>query len=242
MNRSTISSAVLLPILLMACKRQQLVNSEPTGNEGSARIELTPEEVVKLTEALFVGVDENANVLQSEAYLSMMKLHGPAFKRELIKRIEQADSVAITEETFWTDFIPRNSISRGDAPQTEKDAPKYDYRSVILIDAQKRAFLQAAKTMDGTTEGDSLFCGFQPHHRMEFIQHNKVLSTLEICFQCNQIHWDEKGLRLPKGLFQVLGRVVEDAGLATKRDWSRLAIERREQAVAPNRSLPSSGD
>ena len=39
---------------------------------------------------------------------------------------------------------------------------------------------------------------------------------------------------LPKGLFKVLREVVEGAGLATDRDWYRLAIERREQAAAPS--------
>ncbi len=234
MNRSTIFLAVLLPIVLSACKRQQIANSEPVGQEAILHDDLSPNEVGKRTNALFVGVEDGSSVLDSEAYLSVKALHGPAFKRELIKRIEQADSITIIEHSFWTDFIRPDSISLGDAYRTEKEAPQYQYRSVILTDAQRSAFLHDSKAMDETTEEDLTLCGFESHHRMEFIQHGKGPSKMRICFQCGQIDWDAANLMLPKGLFQVLRGVVEGAGLATKRDWHLLAIERREQAAAPN--------
>ena len=234
MNRSTIFLAVLLSIGLPACKRQQIANSERVGQEALPHDDLSPNEVIKRTNALFVGVEDGSRVLNSETYLSVKALHGPAFKRELIECIEQADSITIIEHSFWTDFISPDAISLGDAYRTEKDAPKYEYRSVSLTNAQRSAFLQAANAMDGTTEEAFSLCGFEPHHRMEFIQHDKDPSKMRICFQCGQIGWDEANLMLPKGLFKVLREVVEGAGLATDRDWYRLAIERREQAAAPS--------
>ena len=234
MNRSTIFLAVLLSIGLPACKRQQIANSERVGQEALPHDDLSPNEVIKRTNALFVGVEDGSSVLNSEAYLSVKALHGPTFKRELIKRLEQADSITIIEHSFWTDFIRPDSISLGDAYRTEKEAPQYQYRSVSLTDVQRSAFLHGAKAMEGTTEKDLTPCGFESHHRMVFIQQGKDPSKMRICFRCGQIGWDEANLMLPKGLFQVLREVVEDVGLATDRDWYRLAIERREQAAAPS--------
>ena len=129
MSRSTAILAALLPILLLACKRQQNANLEPTGQEAIPQIDLSPNEVEKHTNALFLGVEDSSSILDSGAYLSMKALHGPAFKRELIRRIGQADDITIIEHSFWTDFIRPGSISIGDAYRTERDAPKYEYRS-----------------------------------------------------------------------------------------------------------------
>ena len=234
MSRSTAILAALLPILLLACKRQQNANLEPSGQEAIPQTDLSPNEVEKRTNALFFGVEDSSSILDSGAYLSMKALHGPAFKRELIRRIGLADDITIIEHSFWTDFIRPGSISIGDAYRTERDAPKYEYRSVSLTDAQRSAFLEAATTMEGTTEDTLSFCGFESHHRIEFIQHGKDPSKMRICFQCGQIDWDSANLMLPKGLFQVLREVVEGAGLAAERDWHRLAIERREQVSGGN--------
>lgn len=233
MKGFTIFMVGLLLIDLSACKRQPITNLGPVTQEAILHDDLSPNEVEKRTNALFVGVEDGSSILESKTYLSVKALHGPAFKTELIKCIEQSDAITMIEHSFWTDFIRPDSLSLGDAYRTEKEAPQYQYRSISLTDVQRSAFLLDVKAMDETTEEDLTLCGFESHHRMEFIQHDKDLSMMKICFRCSQIHWDAANLMLPKGLFQVLQKVVEGVGLATKRDWYQLAIERREKGVNP---------
>ena len=142
--------------------------------------------------------------------------NGPAFKRELIKRIGEAEYITITEQSYWTDFIPRDSLDLDGAPRSERDAPKYDYRSVRLTDAQKRTFLQAAEGMNGTTEMVPSFCGFEPHHRIDF-QSDEGLSSMIVCFQCEYLQWKDVDVIMLESLFPILN-VIKKNGFITRND------------------------
>ena len=169
---------------------------------------------------------------QTDQELLRVASYGPAFKKALIKRIGQSDSITITEQSDWTDFIPRASME--EAPRTEKDAPKYDYRSVCLSKLQISAFLYAAEGMEEATDDLYTFCGFQPHHRIDF-QSGEDSSSMVVCFECDGIEWKDADFKEPKGLFPVLKMVIEGSGLSIVRDWPQMAIERREQDAASNR-------
>lgn len=239
MNQSAVFLSALLLMASVARKRRQIVHSEPVGRETIQRTDLSADEIVRRTNALFTEKDDEADVEASKAFQELKALHGPAFKRELTRWIGNADDITITEHSFWTDFISRESISGDDGPKREIDAPKYEYRSVTLTEARRKVFLQAAVAMDSTSDGTSKLCGFDPHHRLEFIQQGKEASSMEICFECEEIVWGDANLMRPRGLFPVLHGVVESAGLSTKRDWYKLAREWRERGGSSGGERPA---
>lgn len=145
---------------------------------------------------------------------------GEAYRRNLAKWIGTADHIILAEVSDPQDF-----------PATVKlppaGRPKYEYARVRLTDAQKKDLLKAVEAMDGTTVDDLPRCYF-PHHRMDLVDGaGKVVSSMEICFECDRVKWDrDGGLSTPMGLMAVLGAAVESAGLAKEKDWKKLARER----------------
>ncbi|MGB6221331.1 hypothetical protein [Haloferula sp.] len=226
---------VVFLFALGACSQESSETVE-LGSEVVEASDLSVEELGRETEemfALYQTLEASAEeVMGAEKFdkhfepyavenKRVLALHGPVFRRELVKKLEQAVEVRITEHSDREDFIlPDLSIP--------EKVPSYEYRSVTLDSSQRLALLEGVRSLSGVTD-EGTACPFVAHHRIDLIGEDGDSSRIEVCFKCGEFYWDEVNLFAPQGLIEVIRDAVMKAGLKPVRDWQALAIERAKE-------------
>lgn len=211
-----------------------LCGAEPSGEkraEEKPKVvrppDMTPEELRQRTNEIMDSAtsETNHSAMRSDEFKELLDAHGPAVKKMFVEKFREADHIILVKISHPIDF---------DRPAGEflDDLPQYEYVSVRLSDAQKKAGTAALEAMDGNTAQGRSRCFF-PHHRMDIVGRNGQTSRMLICVECNQVHWDEdRGLWKPEKITATLATILKSAGLDLEKDWKKLAQERRAKESA----------
>jgi len=156
--------------------------------------------------------------------LSLMVLAGCGSERgggrdyitDLTDTIRHADRIVVTEHSSPLDFMTPEST---EFPQ--KDEIVYGTRE--LTSSQKAHFLRVIEKLDPTTKDAFAACVPVVHHSIHFFAHEKLLSTMDVCFECGDVAWQGSKATPPWSLQSGLAVVVKDIGFQPERDWAALA-------------------
>lgn len=143
---------------------------------------------------------------------------GHEYKLALIKTIEAADRIVVTEHSSPYDW---------EQPNEAAQLPDIVYGTVEVPERARRRFLQNAYDLDETTQTLLPACITVVHHTIRFYRGNQLLSTMKICFKCGQVDWDGSSRLNPWGLIGTLSQFISRAGLTPRRDWKALARQAR---------------
>jgi hypothetical protein len=138
------------------------------------------------------------------------------YKENIISEVKSADKIFIIEHSNIHDLDAKSKS--GANSKVEKT-----YRSLQLTTKQIEALLSQVNNFQ-FIEASSL-CIFEPHHRIEFYKNGKNTSSIEICFQCQDIQWS-KDNKTRGMLSEVFLSTVLSSGMKTERNWQELAKEK----------------
>ena len=141
---------------------------------------------------------------------------GREYRDTLVETIRHANQIIVTEHSDL--FAAYRRANRKFPTPAE-----VVYGTRKLSDEQKQLFLSTVEALDPGTQVVYPLCIFEPHHTIRFYVDDKVVSTMFICFKCNQVEWTRTGLRPPESLYSGLAAVIKEIGLSPKRDWEALA-------------------
>ncbi len=225
MNPSSIATLLLLTVALCGCDQEKVESATQASVEPGDQIGRSLEELRKQTREINERSDTDDSVYNTKDWYEVMDAHGPAYKRQLIECLREAESITITEHSDREDFNESNR------PLPEHP-PYYEYQTVRLKDDDKAAFLGEVEKMDERTEYDVYRCIFEPHHRVTIFRRGREATSISVCFKCEDAIWDQGEFTNPKGLMSALRFVVERSGLKPERDWVALAKSRSQQDAA----------
>lgn len=64
-------------------------------------------------------------------------------------------------------------------------------------------------------------CGLVPHHRIEFVQPDGTISTMELCFKCGELQLNDQSQRgFPPGWYQTLKQFISSLGMHPDGPWT----------------------
>lgn len=139
---------------------------------------------------------------------------GRRFKAELIRHIQSASRIVVTEHANFTDFWTRTGTLE----------PKEIVYGTITLDAtQKARLLAAVSAMDDQTMSQFPGCIFEPHHTIAFYNDESKTSSVRICFRCNEVVWDGTKRTPPQDVCTHIRGFIESIGFTPSRDWRALA-------------------
>lgn len=141
---------------------------------------------------------------------------GEQYIHDLGEAIGRADRIEVVEHSSPMDFLDSNA---GERPP----AKELIYRRVVLTKAQKDGFKSSIEALDPTTQDVFSACLPVEHHRIEFFDKGKLIDSMEICFQCDQVKWSGSSATPPGSLYQGLETLIVSVGMQPKRDWQSLA-------------------
>ncbi|MCW1887731.1 hypothetical protein OKA04_23540 [Luteolibacter flavescens] len=213
-------------IALCSCERKELETAPQGAGEVKSQGGVSLEERRTRTRDLHARAGADQSVYDSQEWFEVMDDHGPAYKAQLIECIREAESITITEHSDRVDFYEPGG-------PLQQNPPIFEYRTIVLTENQKYAFLRAVEEMEAATEYGSNRCGFEAHHRLTFLRDGQNVSSISICFKCGEALWSQTEFTEPKGLMDVLRSAVEGAGLEPERDWRALAKAWKKQAGNP---------
>jgi hypothetical protein len=159
--------------------------------------------------------------------LAACSTEGGQYKAELVKTIQRADRIVVTEHSYEYDlFDSQHHISL--MPD------EVVYNRWELTGEQKNELLITVKDMSSSTQSEFSECIFEPHHTFLFYSDDKLLSTMEICFRCLEVEWDGSKLTPPGALYSGLGAFLRRIGSEPTRDWTAVAqAYRRDHPSSP---------
>jgi hypothetical protein len=232
MKPYSVTTLLLLVAAFCGCGRKKNEVSAQASIEPGVQIGPSLEELRKRTHEINERAGADSSVYDSKDWYKVMDAHGPAYKRQLIECLRDAESITITEHSDRMDFYESNR------PLPEHP-PFYEYQTVRLKDDDKAAFLGEVEKMDERTEYSVNRCLFEPHHRVTIFRRGLEATSISVCFKCDDAIWDQGEFTEPKGLMAALRFVVERSGLKPERDWVALAKSRSEQATPSDGDKPS---
>lgn len=156
------------------------------------------------------------SVLLALAACAREPQEGERYLAALSDAIRQADRIVVTEHSFKYDAYDMDN-GKSLLPQTVV------YKTVELNPAQRDAFLSTVEQLDSKTQDAFAACIFEPHHTIHFHAKGKLRSTMQICFACGQVQWDEGSATPPASLYRGLDAAIKAMGLEPTRDWPALA-------------------
>lgn len=152
--------------------------------------------------------------------------------------IQRSDQIVITEHSSGWDAI--KDLPLGEGGHVESligDDVVYERRE--LSGAQKQMFFETVAGLDPKPRDAFTACVPEIHHTIRFLKAQKVISTMDICFQCGDIFWNgTKATPEPDALYSGLFDVMTRIGLHPERDWKALAREHLQLHPA-TRVLPA---
>lgn len=142
-------------------------------------------------------------------------LIGTAYAQYLVSMIVRAERIVISEHSDAYDGV----TGKGPAK------PIVDYTEHTLTKNQSDLLLGAVLEMDPSAHGAPPVGQFKSRHTMRFYVDGKLLSTMELCFDCGQIRW-QGGLDAPypDAMVATLKKAIRNFGLTTDRDWDKYAL------------------
>jgi hypothetical protein len=144
---------------------------------------------------------------------------GRQYIDDLSATIRRSDRIVVTEHSSWLDAYDIKS-------QTSPVPDKLVYGTRELSQAQRQKFLDTIRNLDPTTQDAFTGCVERFHHTVQFHANGKLISEMEICFECGQVTWLATRATPPWALYSGLASFIEDIGFKTERDWDALAMER----------------
>jgi hypothetical protein len=141
---------------------------------------------------------------------------GKLFKSALTAAIGQADKIVVVEHSDAIDFVN----SEGQIPD---DPPKRVYGRVELEETQKRALLSSVQSMSSDLPEAVAACELVAHHTIELYEKGRLISEIQVCFECGDVDWSGSKWQYPIGVFSALAPTILSTGMKEERDWRLLA-------------------
>jgi len=148
-------------------------------------------------------------------------LIGTAYAQYLVGMIVRTERIVISEHSDAYDGVARNGPAK----------PVVDYAESTLSKNQSDLLLDAVLKMDPSTHGAPPVGQFKSRHTLRFYGDGKLLSTMDLCFDCGQIRW-QGGLDAPypDAMLGTLKKTILNFGLTTDRDWDKYALAHEKSA------------
>jgi hypothetical protein len=147
------------------------------------------------------------------------------YKMAFIDAIRRSNRIVVVQHSFKFDLY--------DVEAHKSLIPEeVVYQSRELDTKQKDDLLATMKAMPEKVQEWETMCIFEPHHRIEFYLDSGEVSSMEICFRCQQVQWSGSAMRPPLAFLGTIASFFERVGLATRRsrdDWSAMAKAHLEQ-------------
>ena len=140
---------------------------------------------------------------------------GKPFLADLAEATRKSDRVVVVEHSYLYDTMTGND--------SDQELPERKYKTVNLSPDQKVALVQMLRSVNPSVSMYASACIFEPHHRLEFYQGSKRLSTMEVCLKCNQQEWDGTKYGEPVAFYEGFASFVRSLGMRPDADWSELA-------------------
>ena len=155
------------------------------------------------------------------------------FKKLLETAIKNADKLVISEHSHRTDFFGTEIGMEG--------APEYIYAKKTLTLGEKILFLEEVRGLENGVKSSQLDCLFEPHHTIDFYEDGHIMSSMEICYECNEIQWSLTDSGASLDVLDVISKTLKRVGMKTERAWENLAKQRydEESKPQPNESRPT---
>ena len=150
---------------------------------------------------------------------------GAAYKRDLIKAIEKADKIVVTEHSDKYDFFDSKNYVFLEQEQLV-------YHTVILSQQETASFKRFVREVPGRTQYMSAACIFEPHHTIKFYKQDDLLSTLQICFKCGAQEWDGTKHAPPQEIMRGFYNLINGIGLHPEMEWRKVAAEKLKKDKA----------
>lgn len=150
---------------------------------------------------------------------------GAAYKRDLIRAIEKADKIVVTEHSNQFDFydykisnvIPHDEVT---------------YETVVLSEQDTLKFKKIVKAVPNEMPEAIAACLYDPHHTVRFFSGDKLMSTLDVCFGCGRERWNGTKHNPPVYFNEGMRKFIQGIGLKPGRKWKELAFEQLEKDKA----------
>lgn len=193
-----------------------------TSNTLQTKIRLPLYVALALAIGLAACQPDGATSLWEEALIAppgKTNLIGTPFAQAFAGMIVRSDRVVISEQSD-----PFDGTAGSKAP---KPVAVYDERE--LSKGQKDMLLEAILSMEPAAHGAPSVALFKARHTIRFYQEGKLLSAMDLCFECGQIRW-QGGLAAPypDAMLPTLKKVLRNVGLTTDRDWDQHALSREK--------------
>jgi hypothetical protein len=147
-----------------------------------------------------------------------------AFRNKLADEIRHASLVEVVEHSDMMDFPDHAFAKEGE--RSSDEVPKIEYARLRLSEDQKKNLLKRIQAFDEKDSPTVSFCGFVPHHTLEFHSPAGAVSSLEICFQCSTFHWSGGKLSGSPGKWvDEFESFIADVGLHADADWRDLVVK-----------------
>ncbi|BDS06525.1 hypothetical protein NT6N_15650 [Oceaniferula spumae] len=147
------------------------------------------------------------------AHTSETMQDGAKYKQALTEAVKSADQIVIMEHSHSDDF------RRANIKAPEKNVI---YKKASLNAAQTKLLLSDLEKMPGTTKSKFAACIFWPHHTIQFYKKKKLLSSIELCYHCDDSEWSSTKLVPPAKLLPTLSQTLKRLGMSTERNWVAL--------------------
>lgn len=157
-----------------------------------------------------------AEPIQSTQAAQADDREGREYKAALSAMIKRADKIVVTEHSFQDDLYDEDT-GKSLIPN------EVVYGTRELNQQQKNLFLSTIDGLNPTTQDAFPACIFEPHHTVTFFADGKLISSMEICFQCGQVEWDATKATPPWSLYSGLATFIKAIGFEPERDWTALA-------------------
>jgi hypothetical protein len=141
---------------------------------------------------------------------------GKRYIDDLGNLIGRANRIEIVEHSSPMDFIDSKT---GELLSSKE----LTYRRLTLTNSQKEGFKSSVEALDPKTQDAFPACIPVAHHRIEFFVDNKLIDTMEVCFECGQVEWGGSKAAPPWSLYSGLESFILSVGMQPKRDWIALA-------------------
>lgn len=150
---------------------------------------------------------------------------GAAYKRDLIRAIEKADKIVVTEHSDKYDFFDSKNYVFLEQEQLV-------YHTVILSQQEAASFKRFVREVPGRTQYMRAACIFEPHHTIKFYKQDDLLSTLQICFKCGAEEWDGTKHAPPQEIMRGFYNLINGIGLHPEMEWWKVAAEKLKKDKA----------
>lgn len=146
-----------------------------------------------------------------------------AYIDALSRTIRSADRIVVTEHSFALDSVVQQEVV---------------YRTRELGIGQRSSFRKLVERINPQSQSVYSACMFEPHHTIHFYSRNEEISTMRICFKCNQIEWDGSKDAPPGAIYGALRSFILRIGLEPSRDWRALAEAHSQRPAVAKKAEP----